>query len=134
MKTKLFSALFAIVVAGLITTSCDSNKGKVEEIATQFVTAYNEGDKSSVYELWPEIKNYGNLSMSGAIGSEDISVAKDDFTGNYIATINEQKNQRLVFSVDSAGVISLIDAYGVFRLDSIASEVALKAGVPLPRV
>ena len=131
MKTKQLTVLFVIVVAGLATTSCDSNKGKVEELATQFVTAYNEGDKASVYELWPDVKNYENLSMSGAINSEDISVEKDDSTDNYIATINKQKKQRLVFSVDSTGVISLIDTYGVFRLDSLSSEVAMKAGVPL---
>lgn len=134
MKTKLLTLSLTITTVGLLTTSCDGNKGKVEDLATQFVMAYNEGDKAAVYELWPEVKTYENLSMSGTIGSEDISVEKDDSTGNYIATINEQKQQRLVFAVDSLENIYLIDAYVVFHLDSIASEVALKAGVPVKKM
>ena len=73
--------------------------------------------------------------MAGIIGQgDDINVEKEDSTGNYIATINEQKKQRIVFSIDSIGGIKIVDTYGVFRLDSIARELALKTGVPVKKV
>lgn len=134
MRTNRLILILTVIVAGMM-ASCDSYKGKVEDLATQFVTAYNEGDKAAVYDIWPEVKTLENLSISGTIGDgNDVSVEKDDSTGNYIATISELKKQRLVFSVDSTGNVGITDAYGVFRLDSIASEVALKAGVPLKKL
>ena len=134
MRTNSFSMLFFALCA-IALCSCDSNKGKVKELATQFVTAYNEGDKATIYDLFPIIKTYESLSMNGSIGQGDeISVEKNDSTDSYIATINVQKQQRLVFAIDSLGTIKLIDTYGVFRLDSISNEVALKAGVPVKKM
>lgn len=124
--------LFILTLGALCFCACDSNKGKVEELANQFITAFNDGDKAAIYELLPTIKTCENLSVLGNIGQgNDISVVKEDSTGNYIATINEQKQQRLVFAVDSVGDVQVVDAYGVFRLDSIANELALKTGAPV---
>ena len=114
---------------------CDANKGKVKELANQFIAVYNDGDKAAVYDLLPAAKACENLLISGSIGQADgINVEKDNSTGNYIATINELKQQRLVFTVDSVGGIQMIDTYGVFRLDSISNEIALKAGVPVKKL
>lgn len=127
--------LFILTLGALCFCACDSNKGKVEELANQFITAFNDGDKAAIYELLPTIKTCENLSVLGNIGQgNDISVVKEDSTGNYIATINEQKQQRLVFAVDSVGDVQMVDAYGVFRLDSIANELALKTGVPVKKI
>ena len=127
--------LFILTLGALCFCACDSNKGKVEELANQFITAFNDGDKAAIYELLPTIKTCENLSVLGNIGQgNDISVVKEDSTGNYIAIINEQKQQRLVFAVDSVGDVQMVDAYGVFRLDSIANELALKTGVPVKKI
>ena len=126
--------LSVLTLCVILFCACDSNKGKVKELASQFVAAYNDGDKPAVYDMFPSIKSYENLSMNGTIGvGNDISVERVDSTGYYVATINEQKQQRLVFSVDSTGTIQMIDTYGVFRLDSISKEVALRAGVPVKK-
>ena len=122
------------ISALLLLSSCDSNKGKVKELAKQFVIAYNEGDKASVYDLFPAIKTYDNLSMSGTIGQGDMSVEKEDSTGYYIVTIDQEKQQRLVFAVYDVGMIHIVDTYGVFHLDSLAVELALKTGVPIKKL
>jgi len=128
-KTCIF-ILFSVCTI-FVMGSCDSNKGKVKELTEQFVVFYNDGDKASVYDIFPSIKSHENLFMGGTLDPEDdIVVEKDDSTGNYIATINEQKQQRLVFAVDSVGSIQIVDAFGVFHLDSISNELALKTGVP----
>jgi len=133
MKKKRLSILMLGI---LLLSACDSNKGKVEELANQFVAAYNEGDKATIQEMFPAIKSFDNLSVSGTIGDaeEDIRVEKNDSTGNYIALINKMKKQSLEFAIDSLGDIKLIDTYKVFKLDSIANEVALKAGVPITQL
>jgi hypothetical protein len=127
--------LFILTLSALCFCACDSNKEKVEELADQFIVAFNDGDKAAIYELLPTIKTCENLSISGSIGQgNDISVVKEDSTGNYIVTINEQKQQRLVFAVDSVEGVKMIDTYGVFRLDSIANELALKTGLPVKKI
>ena len=131
MKTRELSLLLAF--CAIMLCGCDANKGKVEKLANQFVAVYNDGDKAAVYDLLPAAKTCENLLIT--IGQADgINVEKDDSTGNYIATINELKQQRLVFTVDSVGGIQMIDTYGVFRLDSISNDIALKAGVPLKKL
>lgn len=134
MKTSK-SLVLLLAFCAIMLCGCDANKGKVKELANQFVAVYNDGDKAAVYDLLPAAKTCENLLISGSIGQADgINVEKDDSTGNYIATINELKQQRLVFAVDSVGGIQMIDAYGVFRLDSIANELALKTGVPVKKI
>lgn len=119
----------------ILLCACDSNKSKVEELTNRFVAAYNDGDKAAIYEILPAIKTCDNLSIFGTIGQEgNVSIEKNDSTGNYIATINEQKQQRLIFAIDSLGSIQLIDTYGIFRIDSVANELALKAGVPVKKL
>lgn len=130
-STKIISLL---ALSALMLTSCDKNFDKAEEMSKQFIMAYNDNDKAAVYEMLPAVKTCENLSISGTIGQGDeINVEKDDSTGYYIATINEQKQQRLVFAADSAGTVLMIDAYGVFDIDSVAEEIALKAGVPIKK-
>ncbi len=133
MKTNK-SIILLLTLSIVLFNSCDSNKGKVKDLADQFVTAYNEADKASIIDLFPTFKSYDNLSISGTIGQgDDISVEKND-SGIYIATINEQKQQQLLFSVDSIGNIYVKDTYGIFRLDSTANELALKSGVPVKKL
>ncbi len=137
MKKKLSNKLivFCLISLLFVLVSCDRNKGKCEDIAKQFVMAFNEGDKATIFEVFPDFKKYDNLQMSGTIGENgEVHVEKDDSTGLYIATINEVKKQRLVLSVDSTGTITIIDTYGVFRLDSISNEIALKTGVPVKKL
>ena len=79
--------LFILALSALCFCACDSNKGKVEELANQFIVAFNDGDKAAIYELLPTIKTCENLSISGSIGQgNDISVVKEDSTGDYIVT------------------------------------------------
>lgn len=134
MKLRNYSMLL-LALCAMAFCACDSNKGKLKDCATQFIAAYNDGDKAAIYEMFPALKKYPNLSIAGEIGQGgDISVEKEDSTGNYIVTINEQKKQRLVFAIDSIGEIKMVDTYGVFRLDSISRELALKTGVPVKKV
>lgn len=132
MKVTKIIGLLAFPV--LMLTSCDKNFDKAEEMSKQFVLAYNDNDKAAVYEMLPAIKNYENLAISGTIGQGDeINVEKDDSTGYYIATINETKQQRLVFAIDSTGTFRMTESYGVFKIDSIAMEIAFKTGVPIKK-
>ncbi|MBQ4632686.1 MAG: hypothetical protein IJ421_01655 [Prevotella sp.] len=132
---KLTKIIGLLVFSVLMLTSCDKNFDKAEEMSKQFIQAYNDNDKAAVYEMLPAVKTCENLAISGFIGQGDeINVEKDDSTGYYIATINEQKLQRLVFATDSTGIFRMIEAYGVFKIDSIAKEIALKTGVPIKKI
>lgn len=57
--------LFILTLGALCFCACDSNKGKVEELANQFVAVYNDGDKAAVYDLLPAAKACKNLLLCG---------------------------------------------------------------------
>lgn len=127
MKAKVIVGLMALSLVTL--TSCDKNKGKAKDLAKQFVWAYNEGDKAGVYEMYPSLKSYDYLRMGGQL-SDGLDVEKDKETGQYVITIDEQHGQRLVVEADSTGEVRIVDSYGIMKLDSACSELALKTGVP----
>ncbi len=131
---KFFSYFAVIIMTLVLCTSCDKNEGMSKELAQKFVTAYNEGDKAGVYDLFPAIKEFSNLQISGKLNEEDLSVEKYDSTNQYVVTIDEQRNQKLVYEADSTDNLRLVDSYGVFHLDSLSNEIALKTGVPLKKI
>ncbi len=133
MKTKIF--LFFLATSFIISlTSCDKNNGKAKEIAEQFITAINDGDKAAVFEIFPQLNEFENLEMATEIKGEDRSVEKDEESGNYIVTVDKKRNQRLVFGLDSIGDLHMLDTYGVFHLDSLSNELALRTGVPQKKI
>ena len=132
MKKFLSFAVIAFTVFGL--ASCDKNAGKAKEIAEQFVKAYNEGDKAGVYELFTLSRDYSYLSMSGQLKNDDMSADYDEEKDVYTVTLDEEATQRLVFKADSLGNVHIIDSYGVFKLDTLYTELGLKTGVPLKQL
>ena len=64
MKTSKFLVLL-VVFCTIMLCGCDANKGKVEELANQFVAVYNDGDKAAVYDLLPTAKACKNLLLCG---------------------------------------------------------------------
>lgn len=132
MKSAFFLRL-CVIIGVFALVSCDKNKSEVERLAELFITAYNESDKAGVYELYPAAKEYANLSISGKLNEEaGLECSKDSL--GYVVMINNQRQQRLVFRMDSINGWKIVDTYGVMKLDSVASEVALKSGVPQKRI
>lgn len=132
MKKFSFSLLLAIaMVATLI--SCDSKKNEIKNLAKQFVTALNEQDRVTVYEMFPAAKSLMEL-LPESLDVNRIKIALDDSTGNYIATLNAETEQRLIFQTDSTGVYKIADTYGVLGFDSINREFALKTGIPIKNI
>ena len=65
---------------------------------------------------------------------KNVKIALDDSTGIYIATLNAETGQRLMFKADSTGVYKIEDTYGVLKFDSINHEFALKTGIPVKSI
>ena len=59
--------LFVLTLGALCFCACDSNKGKVEELAYQFVSAVNAKDKVSIYSIFPNAKNISNMTLPESI-------------------------------------------------------------------
>ena len=128
MKTFKFFAFLLFTTFALV--SCDKNLDKVEKLSEQFVVAYNEKDKAGIYELYKVAQKYDYLQYSYTLNADDISAEKNKETGLYEVVVNEERDQRLVFEVDSLGEAKLVDSYGVMKLDSDHSELALRTGLP----
>lgn len=120
--------------AVLLLCSCDKNKKKIEEITNQFITAVNDNDYASVYDIYPIAQNLTNMTLVRNIVNGEVLVERDDSTGLYTVTIQNPRQQKLLFSVDSLGALSVIDSYGILQLDSLSRELALKCGMPLKHV
>lgn len=114
-------------------TSCDSNKSKVKELATQFVAAVNGKDKATIADMYGDLSNFANLSLPNSIQQGEMTVEKDT-SGNYVVTIDNTRQQKLIFKQMTEEKIKLIQTYSIFSLDSISTEIGLKSGVPMKQV
>ena len=121
-----------LILMALTLISCDANKGKVEELANQFITAVNNQDKATIYSLYPNAKNIENMTLPDNIQTGEINIEKND-SNYYVANINNDRQQRLVFKVDD-NRISLVETFSVLQLDSAATELAIKTGVPMKKL
>lgn len=126
--------LIMILLCACALWSCDANKGKVEESAKLFIDAINSKDKAAIFDAFPSLNDYKNLSPSDSISSEGISVNFNEKDSVYEATINEAKNQKVIFKVSEDGTITVEDTYNIMILDSASTELAIKTGVPLKKI
>ena len=130
MKTKQsLWLLFALVIFA----SCDSNKGKVEEMTKQFMAAVNGNDKASIYNIYPDAKEVSNMKLPQSIAEGEISVEKND-SGKYIASIANARQQKFVFEVKGENEIVIEDSYSLLDMDSAAMELSIKTGIPMKKL
>ena len=109
-----------MAVLGL--SSCDSNKSTVEDLTNQFVTALQNNDVATIYDLYPDAKLVSNMKLPRVIQLADIDVEKDNATGNYTATIRNPREQKLEFKVVGNDQWQIVDSYGLFNIDEQYSD------------
>ena len=124
--------IFILTLSALCFCACDSNKGKVEELSNQFISAVNAKDKASIYNIYPNAKNLSNMTLPESIQIGDLSVEKND--SNYVVTIANARQQKLVFKVLGENQIEMVESYSILDLDSAAMELAIKTGVPVKQI
>lgn len=127
MKTKL--SILSLFVLSMLFISCDSNKSKVSDVAKKFVQAAINNDKATIYELYPEIRDYPDLQIAKDLTDKSISVDFNETDSTYIANLSEQ--MKLIVEVSDSNTIKIINSYNVFLLDSISNELAIKTGTPI---
>ena len=128
-RRQCFWLLFTLVLFA----SCDSNKGKVEEMTKQFMAAVNGNDKASIYNLYPDAKEVSNMKLPQSIAEGEISVEKND-SGKYIASIANARQQKFVFEVKGENEIVIEDSYSLLDMDSAAMELSIKTGIPMKKL
>ena len=126
---KLFYLFIAVAMIGAL-ASCDEKKSEVKDLAKKFVTALNEQDRLTVYDLYPASKQLLEL-LPENLETKGMSVEVDDSTGLYTVTFNSELEQRLIFKADSTGTFKIEDSYGVLKFDSISRVFAVKVGIPV---
>lgn len=124
--------MFILTLSALCFCACDSNKGIVEELANQFISAVNAKDKASIYSIYPNAKNLSNMTLPESIQTGNLSVEKND--SNYVVTIENARQQKLVFKVIGESQIEMVESYSILDLDSAAMELAIKTGVPMKQI
>lgn len=129
MKALKLSALFLIAI---LFASCDANKGKVSDLVKQYVQAINEKDKVALNELYPNSKNFSNLTPADTLTIDDISVEFDEKDSVYIAKINDK--QSFIVKVVGEDDLQIRDSYGVLKLDTASYDLAAKTGAPVKKM
>lgn len=125
MKVKCLAA----ALLALIMVSCDSNKGKVKEVAAQFAAAVAAKDKVVINELYPNAKTYSVLQLVDTINADNLEVEYDETDSVYIAKYNDK--QKVVFKVTGENDVTIMDSYNILKLDSSAYELAAKVSAPV---
>ena len=131
---KNLKSVVALSLAMLMLVSCDANKKKIEEQTKLFIEAVNGNDKATIVDMYPSSKDVKGLSMPKKIVDGELTVEKDEKTGNYTASINNPRQQKIIFKVVGKEQYQIIDTYSVMQLDSAYSELAINTGVPVKKV
>ena len=86
MKVKNIITIALMAILGL--SSCDSNKSTIEDLTNQFIAAVKEGDKATVYDIYPAAKQCQDLLLPDSIEKGDIDIQKNEKDSSYIVSIN----------------------------------------------
>lgn len=129
MKTRHFILLALMAVFCL--SSCDKNKGQIEEKTKAFAEALKTNDVATIYDIYPDARKVANMKLPNGVQMADIEVEKDDATGNYTATIKNPREQKLVYKVLGEDKYQIVDSYSLFDIDKDFTDLAVKAGIPL---
>lgn len=133
-KRILFSLVAVLLLAALLLASCNGEKSKVKELTGHFAAAVKNNDVATIYDMYPDAKRLDHMKLPKSIDMADIDVEKDEQTGNYTASIKNSREQKLVFKPTDKETFQISDSYGLFEIDTIYSELAVKTGVPLKKL
>ena len=130
---KITKPMVLLFVCTTLLCSCDSYMGIVEETTQLFINAINSQDKATIYSIYPNAKNVENIIFPEKIEEGKIAIKKTD-NNEYIVSIANSKQQKLVFRAKGEKGVELINTYSVLELDSASIELAVKSGVPLKQI
>ena len=129
MKVNNISIIALLAIFFL--SSCDKKKSQVEEQTKAFVEAIKTKDVATIYDMYPDAKLLSNMNLPTSIQMADVDVVKDEATGDYTATIKNQREQKLVFKVMGENEFKIFDSYNLLEIDKDYINLAVKSGVPL---
>ena len=121
-----------MAVLGL--SSCDSNKSAVEDLTNQFIAAVKEGDKATVYEIYPAAKQYQDLALPDSIEKGELDIQKNEKDSTYMVSIKNTKMSKIIFKSTDNKTFKIVNTFSVLQLDSVSNELALKTGVPIKKM
>ena len=120
---------FAMTALCVFMASCDSNQGKVKNVAEEFLSAVAAKDRITINELYPSARTYSVLKLADAIDSKGIKVEFNKTDSVYIAKLND--TQSLVLKVAGKDTIKIIDSYNVLKLEKGAYDLAVETSAPI---
>ena len=129
MKVNNISIIALLAIFFL--SSCDKKKSQVEEQTKAFVEAIKTKDVATIYDMYPDAKLLSNMNLPTNIQMADVDVVKDETTGDYTATIKNQREQKLVFKVMGENEFKIVDSYNLLEIYKDYINLAVKSGVPL---
>lgn len=132
MKVKNIITIALMTILGL--SSCDSNKSTIEDLTNQFIAAVKEGDKATVYDIYPAAKQCQDLLLPDSIEKGDIDIQKNEKDSSYIVSIKNPKMSKIIFKSTDNKTFKIINTFSVLPLDSVSNELALKTGVPIKKI
>jgi len=132
MKIKSIITIALMAVLGL--SSCDSQKSAVEDLTNQFIAAVKEGDKATVYDMYPASKQYQDLSLPDSIEKGELDIQKNEKDSTYVVSIKNTRMSKVIFKSTDNKTFKIINTYSVLQLDSVSNELALKTGVPIKKI
>ncbi len=131
MKRVLY--FFCSVTLMVAMISCNSKKSEVKAFTKKFISAVNEKDRLTVYDMYPSCKDLAEL-LPETLDGKKIKVDVDNKTKTYVVSINPEREQRIVVKSSNNGKLQIDDSYGVFKVDSNERELAVRLGVPIKQL
>lgn len=129
MKIRIYVLFVLMAVFGL--SSCDKTKDQIEEKVKVFSEALKTNDVATIYDFYPDAKLLSNMKLPNGIQMADMEVVKSETTGNYLVTIKNPREQKLLIKVLGKNKFQIIDSYSLFEINKEFSDLAVNTGMPL---
>jgi len=128
------SNIMVFLIANIL-VSCNKDTGKAQEVAEQFVSAFNKKDKAAIYDLFPSVREFKFLTIKDTVAVKDgINVNYNDADSTFEASLGSDGIQKVILKKLDDGTFAVEDLYNFFTLDSAVLELGLKTGVPLKKI
>jgi hypothetical protein len=119
-----------LLLSLLLLASCDENKGKAKEMATQFAQAVNSKDSTALKGLYPEGMRMSNTTLPEHIDVGDVEVEYNKEADEYQVSFGNSQHQKLILKADSADALRIADSWQILQFNSATLTLASKVGVP----
>lgn len=116
--------LLSCIALAMLLSSCGSRESEVKDFVFQAVTALKNGDKSTIWKMYPNAANVDNFATE--FNTDSIKVEEDKMTGGYKISLGNEN--WLVVTGEDKESFKIVNSRGLFAYQKEQMDFAQNTG------